>query len=257
MLRSSLSAGIAASLISATTGRGALTLKLVLGELVVAARELRVATRELVVATIPETLAAAVLLALASEATVPLRALQKAGAHQPKDECASKHQGRLPSRKILQIRSHRHRVLVPEVVGYLIHLARYRVGNPGNPLLIFRPQVFRGPPERRRDGAELVGELALALAQTRAGPIPGLLQAAAGLPHHLILHLTDLFPGTTAALLTGTLGSGAAGLRVWHRHRVAPLLTVRQYGFLEPPFWADLVSVAVQGRREQRKEHLF
>src|SRR5918997_570679 len=100
MLRSSaLSAGIAASTVpAATTG---LALPLELGVL-----------RELVVPAVAESLGAAIILGFAAEAAVPLRALQEPGAHKPEDERSPEHQGRLAPRKILQIVSHRHGVLI-------------------------------------------------------------------------------------------------------------------------------------------------
>jgi hypothetical protein len=129
----------------------------------------------------------------------------------------------LPASQILQIRFHRRRIFVPEVAGDLVDLASYAIRNSGDPFLIVGSQVFRGPAQGIRDRAELIGELTLALTQARARPIPGLLQAAAGLADHLILHPTNLFPGAAPRLLTRAFGSRPASFRVWHRHRVAPL----------------------------------
>jgi hypothetical protein len=50
-----------------------------------------------------------------------------------------------------------------------------------------------------------------------------------GLIHHLVLHFPDLLPRATAILLPGGPVLESTGLRVCHRHRKAPLLTVRRY----------------------------
>ena len=56
-------------------------------------------------------------------------------------------------------------------VTHLLDLARYSLREPGDPLLILGPEVFGRTPERACDSAELIGELALALTQTRARPV--------------------------------------------------------------------------------------
>jgi hypothetical protein len=138
----------------------------------------------------------------ATTSLVALRALEKAGANESQHERATEYHGRLPPRQVLEIGPHGPGVLIPEVVGDLVNLAGDRVGQTGDPLLVFGPEVLGGTPQRRRDGTDLFRELALALAQTRAGAIAGLLQRALGLAYHLVLDIPNLFPGATTGLLT-------------------------------------------------------
>jgi hypothetical protein len=181
MLRSSLSAGISASLVSATPGHGH-----VFGELIVS--------------PITETLPAVFLRPL-TEAFLALRALEESRADQTEHKGAAKHQGRLPAGEVLEIVAHGSRVLAPQIIGYLLDLASHGLRQSGDPLLIFGPEMLGRTPESIGDGAELIGELALALSQAGACPVARLLQGRARLTDYLILHLTDLFPGTAAPSL--------------------------------------------------------
>src|SRR5436190_19145675 len=87
--------------------------------------------------------------------------------------------------------------------------------------------MLGGAPQRVRHGAELIGELVLALSQAAARPIPSLLERVLGLIYDLVLHVPDLVPSIPAGLLAGGLGSGAGGLGVWRRHVVLLWLTNR------------------------------
>src|SRR5690349_10182208 len=68
-----------------------------------------------------------VLPAIAVPATAaPLGALQEPGANQAKHECASNHDGGLPTREVLQILTHGSRILVSEIVGNLVERSEER-----------------------------------------------------------------------------------------------------------------------------------
>ena len=85
------------------------------------------------------------------------------------------------------------------------------IGQAGDPLLVFVAQLLAGPVEGAGDVADLIGRLAAAVGQARAGPVPGLAEGALRLVHHLIANLADLFPG-----------AGAPASCVWHGHLVSP-----------------------------------
>jgi hypothetical protein len=133
----------------------------------------------------------------------------------------------LPTREVLQILAHGPRILVSEIVGSLVELPSDRLSQAGDPLLVLRAEMLCGPAHCLGNGPELIGEVALTLAQARRRPVASLLKSALGLVHHLILHIPDLIAGTPATLLAGLVGLRSAGFGVWHRHRIAPWLTCR------------------------------
>src|SRR6476659_1257547 len=237
ILRSCLSSGIAASSrktrVPAGT-RGRLAAGLCHIHLTSAVRVASpAAVAELAPVTLPVRAAPAAGAPLTAPAPLatPLGALQKTGPDQAQDQRPADHDGGLPAGDVFKVVPHGRRIFVSEVVGNLIHLAGQRVRETGNAGLLFGAEMLGGPPQRVSDRPKLIGQLVLALTQAGAGPLSGLLERALRLLDYLVLDVPDLFPRPTTLSRDTLLLPGAAlrptGLRVCHRHRITPLLTVR------------------------------